>query len=150
MGNIVRIQHRIDLIGQPTNMTCWMAATSMLLKRRVTSGTARTAANGGLHSDPANMEAFARSHGLRLYYGQTWMARGLVSLLSRGPVAMVGRLPSMHAVVLSGIESDGTEEMSFITVHDPWPVNQGTIHRGLPYASFLRRFPMASMYMLQP
>lgn len=150
MGNIVRIQHPVDLIGQPTSMTCWMAATSMLLRRSVTSGTARTAPNGGLLSDANNLRDFARSNGLRLYYGQTWMARGLIALLRKGPAAMMGRLPSMHAVVLSGIESDGTEDGTYITIHDPWPVRQGTIHRGLPYAAFLRQFPMASNYMLQP
>ena len=149
MGNIVRIQHQIELFAQPTNMTCWLAATTMLLRGPVAMGIATTGSTGGLSNNDNNLREFARANKLRLYYGQSWSAQGLIALLRKGPAAMFGRLPKLHAVVLSGLESDGTEDGTYITIHDPWPVNQGTIERNIPYADFMRRFPMATNYMLQ-
>ncbi len=149
MGNIVRIQHQIELFGQPTNMTCWLAATTMLLRGPVAMGSATTETSGGLSNTDNNLREFARANKLRLYYGQSWSAQGLITLLRKGPAGMFGRLPNLHAVVLSGLESDGTEDGTYITIHDPWPVNRGTIERGIPYADFMRRFPMATNYMLQ-
>ena len=40
---------------------------------------------------------------------------------------------------------DGT----FLTVHDPWPVNKGSIHRMIPYVKWMRSFPNAMRWVLQ-
>lgn len=149
MADIVRIQYQVPLIGQPSAMTCWMAAASMLMTHAARLGTALTETSGGLADNDTNLREFARSNGLRLYYGQSWTAQGLIALLRKGPAAMFGNMGGLHAIVITGLESDGTEDGTYLTIHDPRPVNRGTLHRSYPYGDFMRDYPSGSNYMLQ-
>ena len=90
----------------------------------------------------------ADSYKLRLYWPQSWTVEGLRSLLQRGPVALMGPIPSLHAVVIGGIQSDGTSDGTFLTIYDPWPPGVGGVHFPA-YGPFMRLFPMATMYLLQ-
>ena len=149
MADIVRIQHQVPLIGQPNDVTCWMAAANMLLNRRATLGAARTEADGTLAEGDNNIREFARANGFRMYYGQSWTAQGLIALLRKGPAGMFGRMPDLHAIVITGLESDGTEAGTYLTIHDPRPVGQGTLWRNYPYVDFMQDYPASTNYMLQ-
>jgi hypothetical protein len=146
----VNIQHNVILFGQPTGMTCWSAATTMLLgtNRSVSSGAARTGGDGGLNSGYNNVKIFAQTHGLQIHPMQSWTAGGLIELIQRGPFAIIGGLPTMHAVVVGGVQSDGTENGTTLTIFDPWPVGTGSYYRR-NYDSMMREFPLATIYILQ-
>lgn len=144
------IQHQITLYGQPTNMSCWSAATTMLLGNRFSAGPGLAALGpaGGLNSDVKNIQTFAQGYHLHLYYPQSWTAAGLVEVVRRGPVVLMGPIPSGHAVVIAGIRGDGTEVGTELTIYDPWPPNLGRIYT-VNYQDLMTRFPMATMYLLQ-
>ena len=146
----VSYQHRVALFPQPTGMTCWSAATTMLFGNVFSAGpgAARAGSTGGLQSDFKNIFTFAGSYGLRVYPLMSWTVDGIVKLIKKGPVAMLGAIPSLHAVVISGVRSDGTPRGTILTIYDPWPPNKGAIY-SVDYLSLVTNFPMATMYMLQ-
>src|SRR5438876_6647892 len=105
----VNISHRVTLFPQPTNMTCWSAAATMLFgNMSVGPGRASLAPNGGLSSDFGNIQAFARSHHLQMHAPQSWTVDGLASLLRHGPLWVGGSVPSGHAYVIAAMKGDGT------------------------------------------
>ena len=127
-------EHPVMLFGQPTASECWSAAATMLLGTNQSVGPgAQGLPGGGLATDLPSREAFAQSHGLRLL-GYTPDVRALVGIVSQGPAWVTETGPGWaHAVVLSGVYSDGGNggDGTMFRVHDPWPVNVGSI-----YASF--------------
>ena len=145
----IRIQHNVYLVPQPTRVTCWMATASMLLGYSINRARTVRLRRGGLVARERNIRRFAEAYGLRILPGQCWAPEGLVSLLSRGPAGVFGNVPTGHCFVLSGIETDGTWEGTFLTVHDPWPVNKGTIRRMIPYVKWMRSFPNSMRWVLQ-
>lgn len=150
MNQSFDIQYPIRLFGQPTGMTCWSAATTMLFGTVFSAGpgSASLGSAGGLKADVNNIQAFAQSYHLRLHYPQSWTVEGLVELLRRGPVALMGPIPTLHAIVIGGIRGDGTAGKTELTIYDPWPPNQGRTYR-ISYQTLMQQFPMATMYLLQ-
>lgn len=144
------IQHPIRLVPQPTNMTCWSAAASMIFggNLSVGAGEASISQNGGLQADFSNIEKFAQSLGLRMFAPQTWTVKGLINLLNYGPFIKMGFVPSGHAVVVSGIETDGDFNNTFLTIYDPWPPLIGKIEK-VNYNTHLQQFPLSTFYILQ-
>jgi hypothetical protein len=144
------IQHPVKLFPQPTNMTCWSAATTMLFGSKFSAGpaTAQTKEDGGIYAREANIGTFARDWGLKVYWPQSWTVQGLVDVLRRGPVALVGAIPMGHVVVLAGIRGDGTQGGTQITLYNPAPTNIGKIET-VNYSAFMTHFPLGTMYLLQ-
>jgi hypothetical protein len=144
------IQHRVTLFPQPTDMTCWSAATTMLFGSNFSAGPgqAQLAENSGIYAREANIQAFARDWGLHIYWPQTWTVPGLVEVLRRGPAAMLGRMPQSHVVVIAGIRGDGTPTGTDLTIYDPHPTNIGTILHA-NFHALVTRLPMSTMYLLQ-
>jgi Papain-like cysteine protease AvrRpt2 len=101
-----------------------------------------------LNASPSNIQSFALSYNLQLYYPQCWLISGLTDLLKRGPVALMGPIPSLHAIVIGGIEGDGTDGGTQLKIYDPWPPNVGRIYN-ISYKNLMNQFPMATMYLLQ-
>ncbi|NND94068.1 MAG: hypothetical protein HKN45_04335 [Flavobacteriales bacterium] len=151
MKPIITIDHRVQLFAQPTDMTCWSAATTMLFGNRMSvgAGGARLSRRGGLNGSYQNIGAFARAHGLTIHAPQSWHVHRLIELLRNGPVVMMGHRPTGHAVVIGAVESDGTPERTYLKIFDPWPVNSGLIRRRMPYDVMMRKYPMTTRYMLQ-
>ncbi len=149
MGNY-EIQHRIILYGQPTETTCWSAAVTMLLgtNQSIGSGSASTDSKGGLEPDENNVANFARSHGLKIYYPQSWSAGGLVDLIKRGPFALFGKMRTLHVVVVGGLRTDGTENGTVLKIYDPWPPMAGAII-DINYSQLMQKYAMATRFVLQ-
>jgi hypothetical protein len=131
-------------------MTCWSAALTMLMGNRFSAGAGRasTAENGGLNPSFTNVQALARSYDLELYAPQSWTVQGLVDLLQKGPLIMMGYIPTGHAVVLAGIVTDGTAGNTTLTVYDPWPPKVGSRYL-TNYLQMMTKFPTATTYLLQ-
>lgn len=144
----INITHRVTLYPQPTNMTCWSAAATMLFGDRcVGAGGAATGPAGGLEASYSNIQTFAMAHGLRMHAPQSWTTKGLAELLHNGPLWVGGMVPSGHAYVIGGMRGDGTPGKTIITIYDPWPPNMGRIRR-VSYGSWMQAHPKATTYIL--
>lgn len=157
LGLSIDITHPVRLFPQPTNMTCWSAAATMIVgNMSVGPGGAQLGPGGGMLPGPENIERFAQGLGWRMYHPQTWTVGGLAGLMRRRPVWAVGGGSSpagdwLHAIVLSALWSDGAEDASgtMIRIHDPWPPNVGSVY-GRFYRGTVDGFDFISMYILQP
>jgi hypothetical protein len=160
LGLTIDITHPVQRFGQPTGTSCWSAAATIIVgNMSVGPGAAALDPGGGMLPGPENIRRFADSMGWRMHYPQTWSVSGLRFLLQRKPVwAVGGGAGFLHAIVLSAMWSDGAEDASgtMIRIHDPWPVNQGSIYarfyrgttEGLtPYGA---QFDFLTMYVLEP
>jgi peptidoglycan hydrolase-like protein with peptidoglycan-binding domain len=134
----------IDHTRQPTNMTCWAAAGTMLVAARdrvckpieavmrvadandpgyvpapgVNGYLALFRGNGGL--PPADTGRYTRSLGLRVGPAACFPVRGWVQLMTRnGAIGVVGLSPFLHIRVITEMKGDGSVFGTFFTVHDP-------------------------------
>jgi hypothetical protein len=136
----VSIEHELELVPQPTTVSCWAASLTMLINFR-----------DKMSHDPADVASAA---GMDLDTGYGWdQIRGAVAtwglhedgpasampsmwadlLRAHGPIWIVEVGAPYHAVVLAGIDGDGTPDGTSVTVYNPWPPQQGAIE----YQSFL-------------
>jgi hypothetical protein len=131
LGVTVELEHRVTLFGQPTGMTCWSAAATMILgNMSVGSGAAQTDTTGGLNPDIDNIETFLAGLGWRLLNNQSAPPIStFINGLSVGPlwVAFEGGT-FKHAVVASAIWGDRTDDGTVMRIHDPWPPGRGTLY----------------------
>ncbi len=131
LGAAIEQEHRVTLFGQPTNMTCWSAAATMVVgNMSIDHGPARVGQGGGLEPPLENIETFVRSLGWSVLNNQSAPpAQVLIQGMTRSPlwVAFEGGT-FKHAVVVSGIWSDRTNEGTVLRIHDPWPPNRGTLY----------------------
>ena len=124
-------EHPVQIFGQPSTVTCWSAAATMLLgTNQSVTAPAANLSGGGLITSTADYDAFARSNGLRLLQFSPDV-RTLVGIVRQNPV-WIGESGTgwAHAVVLSGVFSDGDNRGvgTLFRIHDPWPVNVGNIY----------------------
>jgi hypothetical protein len=131
----ISIDYQVELISQPTDVSCWAAGLAMVVSfRDQASYSADEVASR------ANMD-IKRSYGWNDIRSavSTWQLKeegptcampgywaGL--LQANGPlwVVEVGN-PGTHAVVLVGMHGDGTPEGTSATLNNPWPPNQGAV-----------------------
>jgi hypothetical protein len=156
----------IDHVRQPTNMSCWAAAGTMLVAARdhackTIETVMRTAdtndpgyvpspgINGYLalfHTPteglpPADTGRYTRSIGLRVGPAACFPVAGWQRLMARvGAVGVVGLSPFLHIRVITEMKGDGSVFGTFFTVHDPG--------RGAPYTeafiTFTERYEAAA------
>lgn len=146
-------RHVRPFIPQPTNSTCWAAATAMLKRSSVGAVKAATPSDmwddtNGLYnqSDVANWvpqtERYARAHGLRYYPPSSWTPQGFAALVRHGPVMVdtlwnvsgyLTRIPSGyqgspgHMTLVVGVRGDNDPSGigTSLMVYDPWEPNVG-------------------------
>lgn len=135
LGLRIERVHGVTGVGQPTGMTCWSAAATMMEgNRSVGPGAATLTASGGLATSITNVETFVRGQGWRLINNMTSPpALTVVRAVANGPVWVAFQGNGFeHAVVLSAVYSDGDEDGTgtVFRVHDPWPPNSrgGTVY----------------------
>jgi Putative peptidoglycan binding domain/Papain-like cysteine protease AvrRpt2 len=157
LGITIDITHPVNLFPQPTAVSCWSAAATMIVgNMSVGPGNSKLAA-GSLIPGPNNVQAFADSLGWTMHYPQTWSVGGLANLLRRGPAWAVGGGTSplgqwLHAIVLSGLWSDAVQDGSgtMIRIHDPWPPNVGSVYGRIYRGTGVDGFDFITLYVLQP
>ena len=142
----------IKMVNQKSPATCWAAATAMLLGKSVPvgPGAAKTKPDGGLLPDRANIEKFARSHGLVLEPFRTWTAQGFWKLFQQGPILCMGNVPihrlgvGGHAYVIVEMDTDGTTAGTNMLIYDPKP----TIIQA-NYAQRIEKYPISMYHILR-
>jgi hypothetical protein len=122
---------RVILFGQPTGTSCWSAAATMILgNQSVGPGGATIVVGGGLSGTMENLQAFARSLGWQMLNHSPGVQE-MVNLVRRTSVWIkAGGSNWAHAVVLSGVYSDGDSsgDGTIFRIHDPWPPGRGRIY----------------------
>ncbi len=128
-------EHGITLFGQPTGTSCWSAAATMILGNQSAGpGRARLAPTGEIYTSVENIREFARSYGWQAL-NHTPGILEMVHLVQRTPVWITASGDGWgHAVVLSGVYSDGDirGNGTFFRIHDPWPPRRGKIYYSIP------------------
>lgn len=131
-GRIIEHKHRVNFSSQPTNMTCWSAAATMMVGggQSMGPGSSTMHADGGLEPSLANIEVFARDMGWRMLTNMSAPPPGqLITGLQRGPIWVVFQGATFaHAVVFNEVFSDGdaSGDGTVFAVQDPWPPGVGT------------------------
>jgi hypothetical protein len=157
LGVKIDITHPVTLFPQPTNMTCWSAAATMLFQSNMSVGSGRAAltASGGLASDHWNIAVFARDLGLTLHAPMSWSVQGFAGLLGRGPLWVGGVQPlgtptavqSGHVVVVGAMWGTGEMDGTLLQIYDPWPVGVGSTY-GTFYGERIADAPLWTTYIL--
>ena len=142
------IMHRLRFIPQPTNTTCWAAATAMMKNTTVQAIINKTPASmiardGGLlnHSEGNDHvtggQAYGQVHGLRYHAPQSHSVRGFRDIVARSPVMLnmlwrpgtfaAGTGSPGHMVVVVGIrgDADPVGKGTILHIYDPWAPRRG-------------------------
>ncbi len=131
LGHREEHSHLVTPFGQPTGVTCWSAAATIILGDRSVGGVSPgTRAGGGLEGTPEDHEAFARSLGWRMLDHSPNPVE-LANLLRRTPLWVRGGGSNWaHAFVLSAFRWDGDPrgDAFQIRIHDPWPPGRGAVY----------------------
>lgn len=164
------VRHERPFIPQPTETTCWAAATAMLKRSTVAAVRAATpsdliAPNGALLNASEQdwrpkTERFARTHGLRFYPPASWTSQAFVGILRRGPLAVdmlwnerdyvKGKGSPGHFVLVVGVrgDNDPSGRGTTLMVYDPWPPNVGKKWR-VSYHKFMATLSTRTYRMFQ-
>ncbi len=137
LGPITEIRHRVTPFSQPTDMSCWSAAATIIFgDRSVGPGRATLDSTGGLEISLANVETFVRGLGWRVVNNMSAPPASQVMNVVRGAPAWVAfqGVHVAHAVVFSGMLSDGAQDGTgtVFLVQDPWPPGS---HVGTAYGT---------------
>lgn len=132
-GALTERLHSVQLRGQPSDMSCWSVAASMIIgNMSVGPGSATLGSGGGLQMPLENIETFLAGLRWRMINNQSRPAIAtLINGLRRGPLWVAYEGGSFqHAVVYSGFytDSSGDESATVFRIHDPWPPGQGTVY----------------------
>jgi hypothetical protein len=121
----------VQQIAQPTDVSCWATAASMVLGWRdnMSLTVEDIARKAGLTTatglNPAQVGSFATDMGLVAEPPQSYSVEGFRQLLERnGPLWVGAAVPGLHAIVVTGLYGDGSD--TFVRITDPWDRTIGT------------------------
>ncbi|MDE2595343.1 MAG: hypothetical protein KGL44_00550 [Sphingomonadales bacterium] len=149
LGHVNEIEHEVELFPQPSDMTCWSAAATMLFgDRSVGPGEAEiNPRTFGLDQDPDNIRTFLTGAGLTFHEPRRWEISELIGMIRHSPLWVAGRWrqgshAGAHVVVVSALWSSGDLQSggTALRIHDPWPPRRGAIYGGCYEAYTIRGF----------
>lgn len=157
LGLRTQREHNVVRRGQPDDNTCWATAAGIIdASNLATPDSVALTESGRLRDEITNIEAFARALGWRMPDRSPTVPE-LVSMLVRTPLWIgVTNEVGGHAVVLSGVYSDGdpSGHGTMVRVHDPWPPGRGSIYASFVSPLILRdghaRIPVSLIHLLVP
>lgn len=136
----IAVDTTLELVPQPTDVSCWVAALAMVIGARDrTSYTPDTVAStAGMSTTESygwsDIERAVTAWGLHETGPTSAMPSEWARMLQTwGPLWVVEIGAPYHAVVAAGMHGDTTPGGTQVTVYNPWPPNQGAIE----YKSFL-------------
>jgi N-acetyl-anhydromuramyl-L-alanine amidase AmpD len=146
----------LQLVNQPTDMSCWAAAAAMVVGWRDRISIDPTEiAHGSGHWEQYTSGLFASEFpalrdGFKLDAEplQSFTIDAIRALLeSKGPLWVAADVPGFHAIAVTGIYGDGSQDGSdtFVRIADPWDRDPGT--PGAPGA-YLNTHDHGSRYVL--
>ena len=128
------VNFSVPLVPQPTAVSCWAAALTMVVSNRDQASYAPQTIGEGASMDMDTGYGWSEiSNAVSAWHLST---EGPVSafpsywaglLESHGPIWIVEVGAPYHAVVVVGINGDGTAEGTTVTLNNPWPPNAGVV-----------------------
>jgi hypothetical protein len=117
----------IPLIAQPTDVTCWAASLAMVAGA---SSAEEVADKAGMDINTGygwpEIQAAVSAWGLNEEGGACGMPDFFAGYLqSYGPLWIVEVGAPYHAVVVTGMEGDGTPDGTNVYINNPWPPGSG-------------------------
>lgn len=144
------VQYDVPLVAQPTDVTCWAASLDMVIGYRdqVSYAVDTVAEQAGLTTTDSHGWSEIQTAVKAWNLVEEGPASGMpdywaTQLANCGPLWVVETGNPYHAVVLIGIDGDGTADGSTVTVNNPWPPNQGEVQT-LPFAQFEADFELGA------
>jgi uncharacterized protein YycO len=123
----------VELVPQLSSMSCWAASAAMVIgwRDRVSINPEEVARGGGYwqqYHDNGGLQltsiaAFGRALGLQVEAPQCYSITGFRQMLeTHGPLWVSAVTPGYHAIVVTGMYSDGNPDGSgtFVRILDPW------------------------------
>jgi hypothetical protein len=116
----------VELIAQPTDMSCWATAAAMVVGWRdqicLTPESVASICNRVLEMEfglaPSKIGKFANEMGLVAEQPQCYTEEGFRQLLeNNGPLWIAAAVPFLHAIVVTGMYCDG--DGTYVRVTDP-------------------------------
>jgi hypothetical protein len=124
----IAVHQSVSLVAQPTEESCWAASIAMLL------GTTPqdVVDQAGMSLDKGYGWDKIEPAGKTLGLAELAPACGMPDVLAgrvqdNGPLWVVEVGAPYHAVVVAGVEGDGTVDGTHVIVYNPWPPNSGAI-----------------------
>jgi hypothetical protein len=163
----MKIIHNVTPVRQPSDMSCWAAATTMLMnwKLGITRSIDDVVAQAGRRFtgiyqssfavppqgiSPQDEQAFYAALALKVFQGQNYAIAGWFDLLTKhGPLSITvdadpGR-KFIHALVLIGLDGDGSADRTVASYVDP---ADGARHDVL-FSDFIRLYEGSATWPLQ-
>ncbi|MCB9761060.1 MAG: N-acetylmuramoyl-L-alanine amidase [Alphaproteobacteria bacterium] len=130
------VRHEVQLVPQPTGMSCWAASAAMVIgwRDRMSIDPELMARGEGMYAafrdglNPANVPQLARAFNLRMESPQSYTVEGFRQLLENNGPLWVGISPgpgALHAIVITGLESTSDPHNPKVYINDPWPPGRG-------------------------
>jgi len=139
------------LVPQPTDMSCWAAAATM-----VYSWTHQMSYDPSVLAEECGridqrkkglpydqVDELAQELGLTFIWPQGYSVQGFYDMLSNnGPLFIALEPPGGggHAICVVGMHGDGTPEGTTVIYHDPWPPNVGHANKRAPFTEFIAEY----------
>ncbi len=147
----VNVQLVVPLIPQPTGVSCWAASIAMVASCRDAASHTVEEVAARAQMDPAASYAWRQIE----FAVQAWQLKedGSVCALpsywatllqDHGPAWVVEVRNAAHAVVVTGIQGDGTPEGTTMTINNPLPVGVGASGISQAFLEFEREFELGS------
>jgi papain like cysteine protease AvrRpt2 len=140
----VAVHQSVSLVAQPTEQSCWAASIAMLLDKTPQdvvqeAGMSLDEGYGWEHIEPA-----AKTLGLAELAPACGTPDVLASWVQdNGPLWVVEVGAPYHAVVVAGVEGDGSVDGTHVVVYNPWPPGSGAIENPT-FADFERDFELGA------
>lgn len=143
------LRYEVPLIPQQTGISCWAAATAMLVAWRdniivnlseIASGSGSWAKyKSGLQlEDPSMFKIWE----LLTKPAQSYTVEGFQELLMDlyGPILVASATPGKHVRVVTGLVGDGTPDGTMVYINDPWKVGMTSFQMPNPGAQYTETY----------
>ena len=142
------INQAVNLVAQPTDVTCWAASIAMLTDTSVqdvvdAAGMTTTDGYGW-----GEIQHAVSVHGLTEIGPACGGPDYFAPLLERSPLWIVEVGAPYHAVVLAGLNGGGSWDDTMATVYNPWPPGSGVVEYK-PFAEFADEYELGAGAMAQ-
>ncbi|MCW2594278.1 MAG: hypothetical protein QOH52_958 [Pseudonocardiales bacterium] len=122
------VHQSVTLVAQPTETSCWAASIAMLVSETPEAVVERADMKIDEGYGWSEIEPAASKWGLTPLAPACGMPDLLAGWVHEyGPLWVVEVGAPYHAVVVGGVEGDGTPDGTFVTVYNPWPPGSGAV-----------------------
>lgn len=124
--NPVNVVYQVAGMSQPTDCTCWATSFAVVINYRDGSNITPGDVCEKVGQDPAVPESWAtvtqaaQAYGLQQSASACMNIQGWADLLQANGPLWICIDNGSHAVVVNGVEGDGTPEHTKFHVTDPW------------------------------